>query len=119
MNRWGNNTASKIKTVYTLASLFRSPNIRLEEIDMVYLNDFELFLRKRGNVDNSIATKFTVLKTVLPERYDMEMVIALAFRLHSPAAERVRIYVVQRMAAESSKTTPQIFLSYGAGAVVN
>jgi hypothetical protein len=65
-------------------------------------------------------TLIQVGKTVLPERYDMEMVIALAFRLNSPAAERVRRYVVGRMVvAKSGRPTAQIFLSYGAGAMVN
>ncbi len=64
-------------------------------------------------------TLVQVGKTVLPMCYDMEMVIALAFRLHSPAAERVRRYVVRRSAAETGKPVSTIFLSYGAGAVVN
>ncbi len=65
-------------------------------------------------------TLVQVGKTVLPERYDMEMVIALAFRLNSPAAERIRRYVVGRVAtAGREKPAPQIFLSCGAGAVVN
>ncbi len=64
-------------------------------------------------------TLVQVGKTVLPERYDMEMVIALAFRLHSPAAERVRRYVVQRMAVGLRQPAPTVFLSYGVGAVVN
>jgi hypothetical protein len=64
-------------------------------------------------------TVIQVGKTVLPVRYDMEMVIALAFRLDSPAAERVRRYVVQRMAAGLGKPAPQIFLRYRVGVVVN
>jgi hypothetical protein len=65
-------------------------------------------------------TLVQVGKTVLPELYDMEMVIALAFRLDSPAAERVRRYVVGRVAtAGYGKPAPTIFLSYGVGAVVN
>ncbi len=43
------NTATKVRTVFSLISRFRSPNMGLEEIDMVYLNDLEVFLRKRGN----------------------------------------------------------------------
>jgi hypothetical protein len=42
---------------------------------------------RSGAVSPSFAgTVSQVGNTVLPERYDMEMVIALAFRLHSPAA---------------------------------
>jgi hypothetical protein len=67
------NSASKVKTVYSLACLFRNPNIRLEEIDIVYLNDFELFLRNRDNVDNSIATKFTVLKAIYNKALNEEL----------------------------------------------
>ncbi len=75
---------------------------------------------RSGAVNPSFeGTLIQVGKTVLPERYDMEMVIALAFPLHSPAAERVRQYVVQRMSAGSGKPVSTIFLSYCAGAVVN
>jgi hypothetical protein len=75
---------------------------------------------RSGAVRPSFAgTVFQVGNTVLPERYDMEMVIALAFRLHSPAAERIRRYVIGRVAAGASYTVPTIFLSYRAGAVVN
>lgn len=58
------NSASKVKTVFSLIGQFRNADIRLEEIDLVYLNDLELFLRKRGNKDNSIATKFSVFKAI-------------------------------------------------------
>jgi hypothetical protein len=64
-------------------------------------------------------TVVQVGQTVLPERYDMEMVIALAFRLASPAAERVRRYVVGRVNAGIGKPAPTIFLSYGVGVVAN
>jgi hypothetical protein len=64
-------------------------------------------------------TLVQVGKTVLPMCYDMEMVIALTFRLDSPAAERVRRYVVQRMAAGLGKPAPAIFFSYGVGAEIN
>jgi hypothetical protein len=64
-------------------------------------------------------TLVQVGKTVLPERYDMEMVIALAFRLNSSAAERVRRYVVGRVATGTGKPSPAIFLSYGGGVVVH
>ncbi len=75
---------------------------------------------RSGAVNPSFeGTLIQVGNTVLPMYYDMEMVIALAFRLHSPAAERVRRYVVQRIAAGSRQPAPQIFLSCGAGAVVN
>jgi hypothetical protein len=73
-----------------------------------------------GAVNPSFAgTVVQVGNTVLPECYDLEMVIALAFRLHSSTAEQVRRYVVGRLAAGSGKSTPTIFFSYGIGTVVN
>lgn len=39
-------------------------NMRFEELDLTYLREFEIFLRQRGNVSNSLATKFSVLKAV-------------------------------------------------------
>jgi hypothetical protein len=69
---------------------------------------------RSGAVSPSFAgTVARVGNTVLPERYNMEMVIALAFQLHSPAAERVRRYVVGRVIAGSRQPAPTIFLSYG------
>ena len=41
-----------------------SVNMRFEELDLTYLREFEIFLRQRGNVNNSLATKFSVLKAV-------------------------------------------------------
>lgn len=45
-------------------SQFRSVNMRFEELDLTYLREFEIFLRQCGNVNNSLATKFSVLKAV-------------------------------------------------------
>jgi hypothetical protein len=75
---------------------------------------------RSGAVCPSFAgTVVQVGNTVLPERYDMEMVIALAFRLHSPVAERIRRYVVRRVTTGLRQPAPQIFLSCGAGVMVN
>jgi len=78
-------------------------------------------LIKSGAVNPSFkGTLIQVGNTVLPECFDMEVVIALAFRFNTPAAERIRRYVVRKVvAAGSSKPAPAIFLSYGAEAVVN
>jgi hypothetical protein len=75
---------------------------------------------RSGAVSPSFAeTVVQVGNTVLPERYDMETVIALAFRLHSPAAERIRRYVVGRVTTGFRQPAPTIFLRCGAGAMVN
>lgn len=75
---------------------------------------------KSGAVKPSFeGTLIQVGKTVLPEYYDMEMIIALTFRLDSPVAEQIRRYVIGRVAAGFSKPVTAIFLNCGAGATVN
>ena len=56
------NSASKHKVLLSLLRQYKPTPIRLEEVDIQFLNDFELFLRKRGNRNNSVATKFSILK---------------------------------------------------------
>lgn len=53
-------SASKHKVTLALMQQFKSTNMRFEELDLI-------FLRQRGNVNNSLATKFSVLKTVYNE----------------------------------------------------
>ena len=55
-------SASKHRSLLSRLSEFRSLNIRFDEIDLAYLRDFELFLRKEGNTNNSIATKYAILQ---------------------------------------------------------
>lgn len=57
-------TASKYHVAYSLWKQFHPQDMRFEEITLSMLRDFELFLRRRGNKDNSIATKFSVLRAV-------------------------------------------------------
>ena len=55
-------SASKHRSLRSRLSQYRSLNIRMNEIDLTFLRDFELFLRKIGNTNNSIATKFAIFK---------------------------------------------------------
>lgn len=55
-------SASKHKSLRSRLAQYRTLNIRLDEIDLTFLQDFELFLRKIGNTNNSIATKFAIFK---------------------------------------------------------
>ena len=55
-------SASKHRSLRSRLSQYRTLNIRMDEIDLTFLRDFELFLRKIGNTDNSIATKFAIFK---------------------------------------------------------
>ena len=55
-------SASKHRSLRSRLLQYRSLNIRMNEIDLTFLRDFELFLRKIGNTNNSIATKFAIFK---------------------------------------------------------
>lgn len=57
-------TASKYRVTYSLWKQFHPQDLRFEEITLSMLRDFELYLRRKGNRDNSIATKFSVLRAV-------------------------------------------------------
>ncbi len=57
---------------------------------------------------------------VHPEFYGLEMVAAVAFRVRSWQANSFRQWLVERITASGAvKSAPAIFLSYGAGVVVN
>jgi len=57
-------TAAKYRCCLSLLNLYCSEKTRFEEIDLPFLQNMELFLRKRGNSSNDIATKFSVFKAV-------------------------------------------------------
>ena len=57
-------TASKYRITRSLLRRFHPQELRFEDITLPFLRDFELFLRQKGNQDNSIATKFSVLRAV-------------------------------------------------------
>lgn len=57
-------TASKYQITSSLLNQSGFANKRLEDLTANDLRDFELFLVKRGNKPNSVATKFSVLKAV-------------------------------------------------------
>lgn len=63
-------SASKHKTALSLFMQFKPTPTRLEEIDFQLLEEFELFLIRRGNRSNSIATKFSLLKAAYNKAMD-------------------------------------------------
>lgn len=69
------NTRDKYK--FTLSSLnkFRSMKISFTDIDFQLLKDYEMFLRKSGLTDNSIATKFSTLKAVFNKALNEEIFV--------------------------------------------
>lgn len=56
-------SASKYKVTKALLNEF-CPSVKFGEIDLTFLQNFALFLHKRSNQSNSIATKMSVLKAV-------------------------------------------------------
>lgn len=64
------SSASKYK--YCLSSLckYRSMDIPFTDINYKFLVEFEMFLRKAGLADNSIATKFSTLKAAFNSALD-------------------------------------------------
>lgn len=66
-------SASKHKTTLSALKQAKKANVKLEEIDLAFLNDFELFLRQKGNQDNSIATKFSLIKAVYNKALNEEL----------------------------------------------
>ena len=57
-------TASKYRYCLKLLMKSNAVNIRFEAVDLSYLRKFEMFLVKKGNKGNSIATKFSVFRSV-------------------------------------------------------
>ena len=57
-------TATKYRYCFKLLKEANNVKIRFEEIDVSYLKKFEAFLVKKGNMSNSIATKFSVFRAV-------------------------------------------------------
>jgi len=58
--------------------------------------------------------------TFIPELYDMEMIIALAFRIDSPAADRFRKWIISRALAKLlSSVRPHIIIGCGLSKIVN
>ena len=58
------NSATKHKYALQVLNSYKSVKTALEAIDLDYLKSLELYLRKRGNKDNSIATRFAIFKAI-------------------------------------------------------
>ncbi len=66
-------SASKHQSVVSLLNAFQKDAIRLDKLNLAYLQEFEAFLRQRGNQDNSIATKFSLMKAVYNKAVAQEL----------------------------------------------
>lgn len=58
------NSATKHKYALQVLDGYKSVKTALEAIDLDYLKGLELYLRQRGNKDNSIATRFAIFKAI-------------------------------------------------------
>ena len=58
------NSATKHKYALQVLDGYKSTTIALEAINLDYLKGLELYLRQRGNKDNSIATRFAIFKAI-------------------------------------------------------
>ena len=58
------NSATKHKYALQVLNGYKPTTMALEAIDLDYLKGLELYLRQRGNKDNSIATRFAIFKAI-------------------------------------------------------
>lgn len=58
------NSATKHKYALQVLDDYKPTTMALEAIDLDYLKGLELYLRQRGNKDNSIATRFAIFKAI-------------------------------------------------------
>ena len=58
------NSATKHKYALQVLNGYKPTTMALEAVDLDYLKGLELYLRQRGNKDNSIATRFAIFKAI-------------------------------------------------------
>lgn len=58
------NSAAKHRYALQVLNGYKPTTMALEAIDLDYLKGLELYLRQRGNRDNSIATRFAIFKAI-------------------------------------------------------
>mgnify|MGYP004436181209 FL=1 len=58
------HSATKHRYALQVLEGYKPTSMAMEAIDLDYLKGMELYLRKRGNKDNSIATRFAIVKAI-------------------------------------------------------
>ncbi len=58
------HSATKHRYALQVLEGYKPTSMAMEAIDLDYLKGLELYLRKRGNKDNSIATRFAIFKAI-------------------------------------------------------
>lgn len=62
----------------------------------------------RGDITNAGTV---VGNSIIPDFYDLNMVVALAFRIQSPQAKMFRKWVLERIVATNTTIQSQVFIS--------
>lgn len=96
-----------------LVSVPQSGEVRMTASEIAAL--FEVYVQtvhtnikavlKSGIVKTDVSCAVIVTgNTLMPDEYGLDMVTALAFRVHSPKAEMFREWVIRRITAKPSQT---------------
>ena len=89
-------------TAFEIAALF--------EVYVRTINEHAKAVLKSGIVKADGSCAATVAgNTLMPDVYGLEMITALAFRLHSPKAEIFRKWVIQRITSRFNPLPPSLF----------
>ena len=58
-------------------------------------------------------------KHILPDYFGLDMITALAFRIHSRQASVFRKYILGKLYAVNTQSTPSVFIRIGHGGLIN
>ena len=58
-------------------------------------------------------------KHILPDYFGLDMITALAFRIHSRQASVFRKYIFGKLYAVNTQSTPSVFIRIGHGGLIN
>jgi hypothetical protein len=99
-------------TVCEIAALF--------EVYVRTINDHTKVILKSEIIKTGGSCPATVTgNIILPDVYGLDMITALAFRIHSPKAEIFREWVIQRLTSRFNPLPPTLFIPLTKGGVAN
>lgn len=92
----------------------------LFEVYVRTINDHAKGILKSGVIKADVSCPATVTgNAIIPDVYGLDMITALAFRLHSLKAEMFREWVLHRITAKFNPLPPTLFISLSKGALAN
>jgi hypothetical protein len=99
-------------TVFEIASLF--------EVYTQTINAHIKALLESGVIRSDISCSATVTRNaIMPDFYRLDMIIALAFRVHSPKAGICREWVLHRITTHFNPLPLALFIQLSKGALYN